>query len=84
MKAKMTTIEKWWDSLLPVEKSLAYWQVRALKHAEDAEALNIVRTANKFHKGMVAFLKRRRRKIAKLREQAGMPSERSAAKILWN
>ena len=64
------TIEKWWNHLLPAEKMIAYWQVRALKHASDEEAVQLAHDVRDLDRGIVQFLKRRNRKIRKLRQQA--------------
>jgi hypothetical protein len=70
MRTKQQTIEKWWNGLLPVEKWLAYWAMRALKHADDAGAVAITRDVQEMNRTVVRFFKKRQRQERKLQEAA--------------
>ena len=70
MTINKQTIEKWWNGLLPVEKYLAYWQVRALKHADDVKALHIAREVKDMNRTIVRYCKKVDRKKRKLQEAA--------------
>ena len=83
MRTKQRTIEKWWNGLLPVEKYMAHWAVRALKHANDAEAMDIAREVQDMDRTIVRYCKKVERKRRKLYQV-----ERSRAELAvrtgWN